>query len=389
MVMVTKLEPIRKQKVLYIITKADVGGAQKYVADLAANLDTDLFETKILCGGRDLKWLSNKLFIINDILAVAELIKIFRTERPDIVHLNSSKAGVVGSVAAKFYNLLKFSVSGGKYQKLKVIFTAHGWVFNPDNYLNRPVSLGYRLVHKLAAFAQDAIINVSDYDREIALRYNIAPAEKLVTIHNGIDAKMGFLDKQTARKEIIKKLEIGNWKLEINRPWIGSIGRLTKEKNYQTLIKAASLVPNAYFFIIGSGTEISNLKSQILNLKLENKFFILPPTGSDSVFLKAFDVFTMSSIKEGLPYVMLEAASAAMPIVSTDAGGIPEIIQNQESGIVVPKGNADKLAEAIKTIIGNPNYASKLGRRAQLSCASEFNLQTMIEKTQQVYLNLI
>src|SRR3989344_3644346 len=96
-------------KVVFIITKADVGGAQKYVSDLAAHLDKNKFETKILWGGRDLKWLSNKIYpyalFFNDWLAVYELVRAFRKERPDIIHLNSSKAGVLGSLAAWLYKI--------------------------------------------------------------------------------------------------------------------------------------------------------------------------------------------------------------------------------------------------------------------------------------------
>lgn len=386
---------MNKTKVLYIITKADVGGAQKYVADLVAHLDRNLFETKILYGGHDVKWLSNKLYVMNDILAVAELMKIFRAERPDIVHLNSSKAGVIGSIAAFLYNFQNKLINSSTHQ-LKTVFTAHGWVFNPDNKLSKPSSFSYRLLHRLAAYAQDIIINVSDYDRQIALRYNIAPAEKLVTIHNGINPKINFLDKQTARKEILKKLPsdinktlVASGYSLVPSQWIGSIGRLTKEKNYETFIKAAALIPDAYFFIIGSGPEEKSLKSIVYSLKLGQRFFIIDPTGTDAVFLKAFNVFVMSSIKEGLPYVMLEAGLAGLPIVSTDAGGIPEIIQHQHSGVIVPKGNPEKLAAALKIIIGNWKSAGQFGQHAQLRCASEFNLQTMIEKTQQAYSNLV
>ena len=97
-----------RKKILYIITKSDVGGAQKYVSDLAANLDKSLFETKIICGGKNIRWLSNKVWLwflfINDWLAIAEIVKLLKKERPDIIHLNSSKAGVIGSLAAFFYN---------------------------------------------------------------------------------------------------------------------------------------------------------------------------------------------------------------------------------------------------------------------------------------------
>src|SRR3989344_1641804 len=245
-----------KKKILCVITKTDIGGAQKYVFDLAKNLDKNQFETKILCGGADIKWLSNKVwpFFLNDWLAIWELAK------------------------------------------------------------------------------QDKKICVSEYDYNLALSCRIAPKEKLTTVHNGIDSNIKFLDKETAKNEITKKLQTTNYKLQTNYPWVGSIGRLVKEKNYETLILAAALVPNAYFFIIGEGPEYKNYKLQIINYKLQNRFFLINPTGNDAQYLKAFDIFTMSSVKEGLPYILLEAMAAELPIVVTEAGGMPEVIKNHENG---------------------------------------------------------
>src|SRR3989344_392895 len=134
--------PIAKLKILYLLTKDDVGGAQKYVADLAAHLDQNRFEPKILCGGRDVRWLSNRvlpwMFFVNDWLAIIELVRVFRRERPDIIHLNSSKAGVLGSFATGLYKLINQTTN-----KPKTIFTALGWVFNPTNYVAAPIRWCY------------------------------------------------------------------------------------------------------------------------------------------------------------------------------------------------------------------------------------------------------
>ncbi len=161
------------KKVLYIITKSDIGGAQKYINDLASNLDKIQFEAKILYGGRDLKWLSNKTWpwflFLNDWLAILELVKIYGQEKPDVIHLHSSKAGVLGSLAAKIYKVkCQMSISTGrqanvKYSPPKVVFTAHGWVFNPTNALSFPARLFYVFLHKFAALFQDKIMSVGSW----------------------------------------------------------------------------------------------------------------------------------------------------------------------------------------------------------------------------------
>ena len=328
-----------RKKVLYIITKSDVGGAQKYVADLVSNLDRNKFEAKILYGSRDVHWLIRDtkpwFLFLPDWLAILELVKIYKYERPDIIHLNSSKTGVLGAIAAKIYNgvqRIAFSVRG-KLKKsntlnanrspltAKVIFTAHGWVFNPTNALSFPTRWFYIAVHKIAAYFQDKIICVSEYDYNLALNYKIASPTKLITVHNGIDPNMKFLDKVEAKKELIKKLNPNPLTLNPQYPWIGSIGRLTKEKNYATLIEASSLTPDAYFFIIGAGAELNNLRQTTYDKQLQNRFFIIEPTGNDSQYLTAFDIFVMSSIKEGLPYILLEAMAARIPPREKEGGG--------------------------------------------------------------------
>lgn len=378
-----------KVKVLYIITGSDTGGAQKYVRDLANNLNQDFFESKILYGGRDLKRLSNAIrpwqFFFNDWLAVLELMEVYQKERPQIIHLNSSKAGVLGSLAAFLYNL---KPTNSKL-KAKVVFTAHGWVFNPTNDLSLSKRRFYIFLHKVSAWFQDFIICVSKYDYHLALQYNIALAKKMAVIHNGIDSNLEFLDKETAREELIKKLQITNHKLQIDKPWIGSIGRLVKEKNYETFIQAASLIPDAYFFIIGSGPENEDCKSQIINYQLQNRFFLVNPTGNDAQYLKAFDIFAMSSIKEGLPYILLEAMLAELPIASTKAGGIPETLKNNENGLLVDQKNPVLLAKAIRSLLADKNTASKLAETAKKNVREKFSLRQMILKTAEIYQRLI
>ena len=396
-----------KKKILYLITKFDVGGAQKYVADLASNLDKNKFETKILYGGKDIRWLSNKIwpFLLNDWLAIWEIVKLLKKERPVLIHLNSSKAGVLGAIAATIYKRIaksekrKAENNKNEFQNKnlsaprsslipKIVFTAHGWIFNPTNTVSWPIRWFYIFLHKIAAVFQDKIICVSEYDHNLALSYRIAPPKKLVTIHNGIDPNIKFLDKETARKELAKKLTPYTLYLTPNHPWIGSIGRLVPAKNYETFIQAAALIPNAYFFIIGEGPEYKRYKSLVISYKLENRFFIIDPTGNDFQYLKAFDIFVMSSIKEGLPYILLEAMAAELPIVVTEAGGMPEVIKNHENGLMVSQKNPEFMARAIQGLLANPNIAKELGKMSKQAVTEKFNLEKMVLETAEIYSNL-
>ncbi|MBU4348180.1 glycosyltransferase [Patescibacteria group bacterium] len=376
-------------KILYILTKSGIGGAQKYIKDLTENLDKEKFEAKIIYGRTDIKHLSNKtypwLLFLNDWIAVFELVKILKKEKPDIIHLNSSKAGVIGSIAVAIYN------SAHHISPITVIFTAHGWVFNHTNELDWFSRTFYMFLHKISAKFQDKIICVSEYDYKLAIENDICPREKLSIIHNGVNDNIKFLKKNEARTNL--KFKIKNLKFNDNWPWIGSIGRLVKEKNYETFIATAKSIPNAYFFIIGEGTEYKNLKSKIKKsltgqVKLNNRFFIIPPTGNDSIYLKAFDIFVMSSIKEGLPYILLEAMSAELPIVITEAGGMPELIKNHENGLMVAQKNPEALAKAIGGLIENQPIAKELAKKAKEVVKEKFGLERMIKETENVYLKI-
>lgn len=388
-------------KVLFLITKSDVGGAQKYVRDLAASLPHEKFETKIITGGKDgVRFLTNAFrpyfLFLNDIAAVIEIALLLRKIQPDILHLNSSKAGVVGAIAAKIYNVgcLMFGVRG---LGVKIIFTAHGWVFNPENHYGWLRRHLYILFHKFAALFQDAIINVSEYDRQLALQYHIAPAKKLFTIHNGIDAvNIEFLERAVARNKLLEKLISGVPSLNAKRltlnaaPWLGSVGRLVAEKDYATLIDAAALLKHQTSnfelrtFVIGDGYERPMLEKKIAELGLQNDVFLLGAIPNAERYLKAFDVFVLPSIKEGLPYTLLEAMAAGLPIIATRTGGMPEILEPQ-NGLIVPPRDPKAIADAIKKLLADNQLQKNLSANARTYAERELTLDRMVRQTTVVY----
>lgn len=367
-----------KTKIIYLVTKDDIGGAQKYVSDLAGHLDRERFDIKIITGGKaGARLLSNSfwplLLFINDWLALGELFLIFRRECPAIVHLNSSKAGVIGAVAAKLAGVPK------------IVFTAHGWVFNPDNYLGFFRRWLYIIFHKAAALFQDAIINVSEYDRQLAIKYGIASTRKLITIHNGLDwENLKFLDRKTARKAInalsSNKIDDGIW--------IGSIGRLVTEKSYEDFIEAAALVknPTVRFLIIGDGFLKEKLTAKIKRLGLENKFYLINQMAPAAPYLKAMDIFLLSSIKEGLPYTLLEAMAAELPVIVTRVGGMPEIVTGH--GLVMPPREPEELARAINYLLNHPEEAKKTAKAANDFLKTNLSIEKMLASTLKIYLGL-
>ncbi len=376
-----------KTKILYIITKSDIGGAQKYINDLSNNINKDLFESKIIFGGIDIKSLSNKtspgIFFWNDWKSIFEIIKILKNEAPDIVHLNSSKAGVLGTIAGFIYKKTS-------NKSLKIIFTAHGWVFNPQNKISKLERFFYIALHKATGIFQDKIINVSNYDKEMALRLKIANPNKLKVVWNGIDENISFLNKNEARNILFQKIKNQSPVQILESEFqtshiIGTIGRLVKEKDYETLINSARLEDKSIFIIIGDGYEKEKLNHLIKDKSLEDRFFIIKNENNDARFLKAFDIFILSSVKEGLPYTLLEAMSAGIPIIGTKTGGITEILNNK-NGVLINIKKPEEIVKAINDIKNNQELKNELISHAYAFFKYNLTLKNMIKNTEKIYL---
>ncbi|TSA45461.1 glycosyltransferase family 1 protein [bacterium] len=373
-------------KICFVITQGEMGGAQRYVFDLATGLAAQGEEILVLVGAEKtelksrlkragipcglVKNLVRSINPIRDIAAVFELTSKLREYHPDIVHLSSSKAGVIGSVAARLAKIPN------------VVFTAHGFAFLEPN--SRFVNRLYFWAEKIASNYRKAIITVSEFDRQAAIAARLCPPEKLITIHNGVDwDKIEYLPQNRARAAL---------QLEPDKFIIGTVANFYRTKGLPYLISAArELVtdyPETQFFIVGDGTERSKLLSQIKSSGLENSVLLVNPQENVRQFLKAFDLFVLPSVKEGFPYVILEAMAAGLPIVATKTGGIPEAIRNGQDGLLVEPKNPAALASAISKLIKNPSDAKKLGQMAE-ERAKNFTYDAMLAATCDVYRSLV
>jgi len=403
-------------KILYIITQSELGGAQKNVLDLAVGLKNK-HEILVAAGGNGpffeqlrknqvpctrLKYLRRVINPYFDLLGLLEIKKLIQKEEPDILHLHSSKAGILGSLAGYFYSGNKndrsftppngtqddYSKRSSSSTKMKVIYTVHGAVFTAAfSAMTQKIFLW---LEKYTAKFKDKIICVSANDKKLWLEYGAATENKLVVIHNGIAAeKIDFLEKEKAREGL--KIQEARYKIQTDTKIVGTIANFYPEKGLTYLIKAAkimnknALAPEAIFVVIGEGKEREMLEGMIKERNLENRFFLVGALPLAAQYLKAFDVFVLPSIKEGFPYVLLEAMAAGLPIISSLVGGTPEIIKNGEDGFLILSKNPKILAERIADILDNPELAEKLSEKAREK-VKEFSVERMIEETEKVYL---
>jgi len=384
------------KKILYIITQSDFGGAQRYVFDLSTHLSADfdvlvaagkdgggeLFSRLERCGIKTvrLKHLKRAINPWRDLLAFFELRQLIKTEKPNIIHLNSSKTGILGSFA------VRLAIS---HKPLAVIYTAHGWVLNePLNWLKKKI---YLWLEKLTSKYKNKIICVSEYDRQIALEYGF-PAKKLATIHNGIDLNnLYFLDRDEEKKILFSKIHNSKFLIH-NSIVIASIANLYPTKGIEYLIEAANIanhksqITNCIFAVIGEGPERLKLENLIKKYNLTDKFFLLGHLKNASQYLKAFDIFVLPSVKEGFPYAILEAMSAGLPIISAKVGGIPEMIVDGQNGFLIEPKNPQQLAEKIAYLLKNPEISQNLQEQT-IAAIKELSLAKMLEKTKEIYLS--
>lgn len=370
-------------RILYIITQADGGGAQKYALTLAkhfggaiacGNEAQDLFEKagKMRIPTFALKNLKRNVSPWHDFLAIWEIRELVKKYKPDIVHLNSTKAGIFGSFSCMNLFTKKQPSPGGK---TKVVFTAHGFIFNePMSWLKKSL---YITLEKEASRFRDKIIAVSEADLGSAMQYNIISREKISVIHNGI-VPINFLDKDEAKKQ----LGIINGKTII-----GTIANFYPTKGLDVLIDAVKLLPEellnkCQFVIFGDGPERGNLKAKISNSKLENNFLLLGAINNAASYLKALDVFVLPSRKEGLPYTILEAMQAGLPIIASSVGGIPEALS--EAGILTQAEDPSSLAQAIENAVNNESLRHTLSQKA-LSRSLLFTEEKMLQETEKIY----
>ncbi len=382
----------QRKHILYLVTQSDYGGAQRYVFDLASSLKGK-YQITVAAGPsqseellkklataqidfKKLKYLRRAINPLFDLLGLWEIIKLIKKIKPDIIHLNSSKAGFLGALATR---LLRTS----NLEHQTVIYTVHGFVFlEPMNFLKKKL---YVWIEKISARWKDYLITVSENDRQVGIKYKITRPEKLITIHNGIDSeKINFLPKEQSRQflTVNYKLKAKSYKL------IGTLANYYPTKGLNYLIEAAAQIikekPEIIFALMGDGPERKKLEQQIKQLNLE-KYFILGYQENANQYLKALDIFVLPSVKEGFPYAILEAMSAELPIIASAVGGIPEIIQNNFNGILVEPKNPKILAEKIIELLKDEDKQQKIGRKALAAVKDKFSLATMVEETEKLY----
>ncbi len=382
-------------KILFIVTQSEFGGVQRFLFNLNLNIQNE-YETLVCVGAngngeftkalksrnilyRELNHLRRSIHPIDDLLCFFDIALMIKSFSPDIVFLNSSKAGVLGTIAATFCRWF------GK--KFTLIYRIN-WAFNdPRPAIERKI---YIIVERFLSKFRDIIIQNDNFDLQTAKINRIKPKLGFKIIYNGIDSNaLNFLNRDAARDFFRDKLHVDLNKFELV---IGNTANYYKTKGLPYLLDAIanlSKTINVGCVLVGDGPERKTLEDIIKRNRLEKRVFLAGQLPDAHRYLKAYDIFAFSSVKEGFPWAILEAMSAELPIIATKVGAIPDILENGISGWLIEPANSEQIYERILWFSSHINIMPQFGLRAKQRVQNRFTLDILLAKYRQLFQAII
>jgi len=369
---------MEKIRILFVIDSLKIGGAEVLLLDLARGLadsNYDVFVAYSTPGPliQEFKSMDIPLYHLPrtsriDPVLLWRITKLICQTRPHILHTHLFKSDFHGRIA------------GWMCRVPGVISTLHN-----QDYWAKNRMLGW--LYGTTANFVDCLIAVSDEVRDFHIANTKIPAEKVLTILNGVNVDK-FSKTNQLGQEFRSQLSI-----QSDTPLIGIVGRLLPQKDHLNFLRAAKIVnqslPGARFLVVGDGELREVLEAEAQNLGIAQEVMFCGIRRDIPAVMAAIDVLVFSSLWEGLPVALLEGMASARPVVATAVGGIPSVLEDRQSGILVPVGNSEKLASACLEILSDPVLASQMGIAGRRRVESKFSIQSMIEKTMDLYNNLL
>lgn len=383
-------------KILYGVTKSNFGGAQRYVFELAEYAKSCGHEVFVTCGGNGvlvdklheinipvfpLDSVQRDIAILKEVKTLWKLYNLVRKLKPDVIHLNSPKLGGLGAVVARLAGIKK------------IVYTNHGWPFKEHRPLWQIALI--RFFSFLTILFNRRIIVLSQKELEMVKHWPIisfTAKHKIVVIPNGVK-DFSPVDKKIALQSLLGTE--GAEEIQKKSPVIfGNISELHQNKGYiyalqgihtylTTLRKPED--PLIHFIIVSRGEEEEKLKSIVRNLDISEHVTFTGYIQDARKYLNAFDVFMMTSIKEGLPFALLEAGFVGIPVITTDVGGIPEIIIDQKNGILIPIKDQYAIAKTIRFAIDHQDTMHQYAKVLKNEIHDTFNFNAIAPQILKLY----
>src|SRR5947209_3322570 len=379
----------RPLRVLHIITRLIVGGAQEntlltceglaampeYEVTLATGIDRgpegDLLDRAAKGNLVLVPELGRAISPLADLRAFWQLYRLIRRGRYHIVHTHSSKAGVLGRIAAK--------LAGTPL----IVHTLHSLVFH--EYQPWIVNRTWRMVKKICAPMTDHFLSVSSVIVKKAVAAGVDVPDKFTTVYSGME--LDWFLNSTADGAAVRR-EFG---IPAGAPVVGKIARLFPLKGHDELMDAAPeivrRVPNVRFLLIGDGILYDHLRERARAAGILDNFVFAGLIQPERIpeMLAAMDVVVHTSLREGLARVLPQALAMGKPCVSFDIDGAPEVVIDGETGYLVRPGDAAELAAAISRLLAAPQLCAKMGEAGRRLVDPAFRAETMVQQIAAVY----
>lgn len=380
--------PDRPIRIARVITRLNVGGPAQHAILLTAGLDGTRFHTTLITGtvGRGEADLSSAarargvepvvtpemgraIRLAHDLLALGKLVRLFRQVRPDIVHTHTAKAGTLGRLAARLAGVPA------------VLHTFHGHVL--EGYFTPGTSKLFLGIERALARITDRIIVVSPRLRDTLLAMGIGRPAQVEVVPLGLDLDR-FLHAPRGRDDLRTALRI-----PAGTPLLGIVGRLVPIKDHPTLFHALTLLPEGcgapHLLLVGDGERCEELRRLAGQLGLASRIHFLGWRSDLETILAELDVVICCSRNEGTPVALIEAMAAGVPVISTDVGGVGDLIEHGETGWLVPPGDPAALAQGIQRLLGDPGLCHRLAASARPVVLERHDVKGLIHRMEALY----
>lgn len=380
-----------KLRVLRAITRLNIGGPAIHAILLTRGLQNERFSSVLVTGlegphegsmrdlaskhgvePRVLRELGREVSPLNDLRATLAMYRLIRKGRPHIVHTHMAKAGTAGRLAAR---LARVPI---------VVHTFHGHTFH--SYWGPVKSAVFLQIERALGTMTDRVIAVGDAQKADIAHYGVAPLNKILTIPLGLEIEP-MLDAEQHRGRLRAELGIVD-----DRPLIGIVARLVPIKAHEVFLEAASIIraasPESTFLIIGDGERRAELEALARQLGVADATRFLGWRDDMREVYADLDVVTLCSNNEGSPVALIEALAAARPVVSTRVGGVPNVVQDGESGLLVPPRDPVAFADSVLAILRDPARGAQLGLAGRRAVFPKHASTRLVQDVERLYLEL-
>jgi len=384
----------RKIKVAHIIARMITGGADENTLSTMEGLDKNKYDVDLITGEeidesilnkfknnhfnifqiKGLKW---KLNFLYDPIVLIKLIKLMKKKGYDIVHTHTTKAGILGRIAAR--------ITGVPV----IVHGLHGSTF--EAFDSELLNWLLFLFEKLTGRFTDAYISVSGVLSEKYVEKGIGKKENYHTVYSGMELETFYAarEKIDCRK---KQKELG---IGVEDFVIGNVARLETRKGHKFLIDAFKNVVEEQkdghikLLIIGEGNKREYLENYVNELKLGNKVIFTGYREDVEVLMAVMDIFVLTSLREGLPRVLVQAAAVGMPSVAFNVDGVPEIIKDNYNGFLVEVKDLEQLENRIMKYINNKELVLLHGRNGREFIENKWSIKGMVDRIDKIYQKLV